>query len=243
MFTVNPELIVLARKKLAKEAADMSALAGGDPAMMGVDPAAQAPAAAGADPAMMGVDPALTGVMPPGMTPAAPPPPPAPAAPATGAAPQQKLKPEQMMQMLDYRLYNMQQQLTAIMNSLGVSVPPESLVLPPGTTGAPPAEAALPGGPMAPPPADAPPPEEQAPGGLPGDVYMGADPAMTGGAVAPIMPPKMAANDWWAKIDKAARAIGTPVDASVGSLPDEPISLQTKASAVAALCRSLNGAR
>jgi hypothetical protein len=144
-----------------------------------------------------------------------------------------------MMQMLDYRLYNMQQQLTAIMNSLGVSVPPESLVLPPGTTGAPPAEAALPGGPMAPPPAPAP---GGAPAGPDGGAYMGADPAMTGGAVAPIAPEK-AAGDWWAKIDRAAQAIGTPVDLSVASLPAEPISLQTKASAVAALCRSLNGAR
>jgi hypothetical protein len=194
---------------------------------------------------MMGVDPALTGVMPPGMTPAAPPPPPAPAAPATEAPAQPKLKPEQMMQMLDYRLYNMQQQLTAIMNSLGVSVPPESLVLPPGTTGAPQAETALPGGPMAPPPA----PSPDAAAGQDGGAYMGDDPAMTGGAISPLAPEK-AAGDWWSKIDRAARAIGTPVDLSVASLPAEPISrpaktisLQTKASAVAALCRSLNGAR
>lgn len=237
MFTVNPELLSLARQRITKEAADMAAPPM-DPAAAGMAPPM--------DPAMMGVDPTITGAIPPGMSPAAPTPPamPAPAPTAQpAAAGGQKMKPEQMMQMLDYRLYNMQQQLTAIMNALGVSVPPESLVLPPGTTGAPPAEAALPGGPMAPPPAPAPgaAPAGQAPAGPDaGGVYMGVDPAMSGGAVPPIAPEK-AAHDWWTKIEKAAQSIGSPVDASVGSLPAEPISLQTKASAVAALCRSLNG--
>lgn len=68
---------------------------------------------------------------------------------AQPAAPQ-KVKPEQMMQMLDFRLYNMQQQLTAIMNTMGVQVPPGALVTPPGSTFSPPAEAALPGGPQDP---------------------------------------------------------------------------------------------
>ncbi|NDD52608.1 hypothetical protein EBZ39_01800 [bacterium] len=111
-----------------------------DPAAMGAAPPASP--AAPADPASAMA--AMGGPTPPAPLP--------PATPTGGAPGQQKLKPEQMMQMLDYRLYNMQQQLTAIMNAMGVQVAPESLVLPPGTTGAPPAETALPGGPMAPPP-------------------------------------------------------------------------------------------
>jgi hypothetical protein len=102
---------------------------------------------------------------------------PAPAAPAGG----QKLKPEQMMQMIDMRLYNMQQQLTSIMNAMGVQVAPESLVLPPGTTGAPPAESALPGGPMAPPP-----PQDPAAAGMP-----------PGGMPPEAMPPEMAKGANW----------------------------------------------
>ncbi len=67
-----------------------------------------------------------------------------------GQPAQQKIKPEQMMQMLDFRLYNMQQQLTAIMTHLGATIPPGALVLPPGSPVSPPAEAALPGGPQDP---------------------------------------------------------------------------------------------
>jgi hypothetical protein len=115
-----------------------------------------------------------------------------------------------MMNMLDYRLYNMQQQLTAIMNALGVQVPPESLVLPPGSPGAPPAESALPGGPMAPPPQQAPgaPNTPQAPGG----------PLPPGGPMDPSAPPA----------DPAAMKGASAHD------------LHVKASAVAILQRSLN---
>jgi hypothetical protein len=66
--------------------------------------------------------------------------------PGMGQPAQQKIKPEQWMQMLDYRMYNLQQQLTAIMNSMGVQVPAGALVMPPGTPAAPPAESAMPGG-------------------------------------------------------------------------------------------------
>ena len=132
------------------------------------------------------------------------------------------------MQMLDYRLYNMQQQLTAIMNAMGVQVPPESLVLPPGTTGAPPAETALPGGPMAPPPQDPSAPNTpQPPGG----------PMPPGGPVDPSQPPmdpnaaKQA--NWWDK----------PLAQFASQNPDAPTETQLKAAAVAALFRSLERAR
>jgi hypothetical protein len=211
--TINPELLALATRALLEKsavvppqgpaAADMGVVAPATPAQAVAgaappsDPAAAGAAPPAAPPGM--VDPAMMGALPPAQP-----------APAQQPA-QQKLKPEQMMQMLDYRLYNMQQQLTAIMNAMGVQVAPESLVLPPGTTGAPPAETALPGGPMAPPPVD------------PNAAAGGAAPAAGG----PPMPeaPKMA--EWWAPA-------ATP----------QPIDLQTKASAVAALCRSLaNDAR
>jgi len=181
MYTINPELLALAQMRLEKSAVVPP---GGDPSMGGgappMDPAMMG-AAPPADPAAMQggapMDPAMMGAVPP-----APPAPAAPAAPvAPGQAAPQKLKPEQMMNMLDYRLYNMQQQLTAIMNALGVQVPPESLVLPPGSPGAPPAESALPGGPMAP-PAQPPgaPSAPQAPGGPmppPGPMDPSAPPA------------------------------------------------------------------
>jgi hypothetical protein len=144
-----------------------------------------------------------------------------PATPTGGpaAAAQQKLKPEQMMQMLDYRLYNMQQQLTAIMNAMGVQVAPESLVLPPGTTGAPPAETALPGGPMAPPPQD-----PNAAAGAPAT----GGPVPPGGPTDPSAPPadpsKMA---WWARGLKKAAS------------PDQPTDMQIRAKATEALYRSL----
>lgn len=186
-MAVNSYLMSMARQQFEKSAVT---LPGGDPSMGGaappVDPSMMAPG--GAPP----MDPAAMGAAPPA-SPAAPadpasamaamggPTPPAPLPPATptgGAPGQQKLKPEQMMQMLDYRLYNMQQQLTAIMNAMGVQVAPESLVLPPGTTGAPPAETALPGGPMAPPPPQAP---------------AGGDPSQAGAAP----PPDMAKGAAW----------------------------------------------
>ena len=189
-------------------------------AAMGAAPPAGDPAAAGAAPA------APPGQMDPTMMGGLPPTPPAPPA-AAGAPAGQKLKPEQMMQMLDYRLYNMQQQLTAIMNAMGVQVAPESLVLPPGTTGAPPAETALPGGPMAPPPPAAP---------------AGGDPAAMGGDPAAAMGGAPKTANWWDRVDQAAARIGRPIDASVSSTVGDPgvTDLQTKASAVAALCRSLS---
>jgi len=229
MGIVNPELFALAKQALAAQAAlfekvsvvppggmdPAAAMQGAVPpadpmqAAMGAAPPPQAPA-----PGMM--DPAMLGGLPP-------------AQPQPAAQPaQQKIKPEQMMQMLDYRLYNMQQQLTAIMNAMGVQVAPESLVLPPGTTGAPPAETALPGGPMAPPPAD-----PAAQGGAPmmggGDPMMGGAPPMDPAAMAP----KQA--DWWnTEEERSASRIGQPISKELQS-PEEPISLQLKAAAVAAL--------
>lgn len=237
MATVNPELFALAKQALAAQAAlfekvsvvppgggmDPAAAAQGavppaDPmqAAMGAAPPPQggAPAAPPAAPSGM-VDPSMLGGLPP-------------AQPQPAAQPQgQKLKPEQMMQMLDYRLYNMQQQLTAIMNAMGVQVAPESLVLPPGTTGAPPAETALPGGPMAPPPQD--------PAAAQGGAVPPQDPAAAAG-----MPPDAAKQaDWWQLIEeRSASRIGTPVSKELQSV-DEPISLQMKAAAVSALRKNM----
>jgi hypothetical protein len=228
MYTVNPELMSLAQAKLEKEAVVMP----GDPAAAGMDPAAAAAGAPPTDPAAMGaVQPAAP------MAPQAPADPasamaamqmggsvPAPMPPATptgGASPagQQKLKPEQMMQMLDYRLYNMQQQLTAIMNAMGVQVAPESLVLPPGTTGAPPAETALPGGPMAPPPQD----PNAAAGGPPAP----GGPVPPGGPMDPsALPPDAAKSAWWTQATKVAS-------------PNQPTEMQIRAQAIAAVYRSL----
>ncbi len=109
---------------------------GGQP--MGGGPAAMSPPPM--DPSMMGG----MGGMGPGMTP---------------AMPQQGMgggqggaggKPKFDPLMLDYRMYNLQQQMSAIMAQLGVQLPPGALVMPPGTMGAPPAEQAVPGGPMDP---------------------------------------------------------------------------------------------
>lgn len=105
---------------------------GGQPPPM--DPMAMM--GAGAVPGMPpGQQPVMPGMMPGG---------------GMGQPAQQKIKPEQMMMTIDFRLYNMQQQLTAIMTNLGITVPPGALVLPPGSTMSPPAEAALPGGPQDP---------------------------------------------------------------------------------------------
>lgn len=194
-MAINAYLMSMARQQFEKSAVVPP---GGDPSMGGAAPPVDPSMMAGAgappmDPAAMGAvmpaapagpaapaDPAAAMAAMSGMS--APPAPMPPATPTGGAPGQQKLKPEQMMQMLDYRLYNMQQQLTAIMNAMGVQVAPESLVLPPGTTGAPPAETALPGGPMAPPP-----PQGAAPQGAPP-----ADPAAAGA-----VPPDMAKGAEW----------------------------------------------
>lgn len=238
MTIVNSELLRLARTRFNKAAfvpPGASAPPGADPAAAGAVPPGMDPAAAAAgappmDPNAMAA--VAAAPMDMGMTP--PPPAPAPAAPAAPA--QQKLKPEQMMQMIDYRLYNMQQQLTAIMNALGVQLPPEAIVLPPGSTSAPPAEAALPGGPSAPAPVSAPQGDPAAQAQLPQDVYAGPDPAQTGGAVQPIAPAKAA--QWWQDDDapKAASYIGAPVERRDD---EQPINLQVAASAAAALYNSL----
>lgn len=233
MAIVNSELLRLARDRFNKSAAvlpgapdpSMGGMPPADPAMGGMPPAD--PAMAGAPP----VDPAMAAVAGDPMAAAAPAPAPAPAAPTQPA--QQKLKPEQMMQMIDYRLYNMQQQLTAIMNAMGVQLPPEAIVLPPGSTAAPPPESALPGGAGAPAPAPATDPAAAA-GGMPG-VYNGQDPAQTGGAVSPVPPVKAA---WWqADAPKAASYIGDPVARSTDE--EQPINLQVAADAASALYRSL----
>lgn len=165
MSTLNPVLLRLARHTVWKQAAaglQKSAFqppegGGGapggappmDPSMMGGAPPGGAPpgGAPPMDPSMMGgappmADPSMMG-MPPGSPGAA-------AQPAPGQAPGQagppKLKPDQLMMMLDYRMYNLQQQMTAIMNALDIKLPPSALIMPPGQPGAPPAESALPGG-------------------------------------------------------------------------------------------------
>lgn len=137
------------------------AMAGGappmDPAMAGggmppMDPAMMGGAMPGAAPPM---DPAMAGgAMPPaapGAVPGAPGAVPG-AAPAAPGAPQpgQKMKPEQYMQMLDVRLYNLQQQVTALLNAQGVKLDPAVLIPPPGSPMGIPAEAAIQGGPSDP---------------------------------------------------------------------------------------------
>ena len=229
MAIVNAELLRLAKQRFTKAAVVMPGM---DPAAGGAPPAD--PAAMGGAPAPMpAVDPNAMAAQ------AAPPMPPAggPPAGAPAAAPQQKLKPEQMMQMIDYRLYNMQQQLTAIMNALGVKLPPEAIVLPPGSTAAPAPETALPGGPGAPAaPAAAPAGgDDPSAAQLPQDVYAGPDPAQNGGAVAPIAPAKAA---WWQQPEpaKAASYIGDPVPAT----EEVPADLQVSANATSFLLRSLS---
>jgi len=177
MTGYNPALMDLARNRVWKDlggpamekvAVVPAAPAGApmDPAMAaagGAPPMDPAMAAAGGappmDPAMAGmmpggappVDPALAGgAMDPAMAAGAAPPadPAAAAAGGAGAAPP-KMKPEQMMQMLDFRLYNLQQQLTAIMNAQGIQLDPGALITPPGSP-TPVAEAAVPGGPQDP---------------------------------------------------------------------------------------------
>lgn len=184
---MNPSLLHLARARVWKDMEKTAVVAPGTP---GGDPAA-AGGAPPMDPSMMGggmppgggappMDPSMMGggAPMPGAAPAAPPMDPSmmggamPGAMPGQAAPQ-KLKPEQMMQMLDFRLYNMQQQVTAIMNALNIQLPPGALVTPPGSP-TPVAEAAVPGGPQDPGPAA---------GGAAGGAGGGAGP---GSAINPI---------------------------------------------------------
>jgi hypothetical protein len=124
----------------------MAPAAGGMPPM---DPAAMAGG--------MPMDPmAMAGGMPPGGAPmdpmamagGAPGMPMDPA--AGGGVAGQKMKPEQYMQMLDFRLYNLQQQITTLMNSMDIKMDPGVLVTPPGAPMGPPPEAAMQGGPQDP---------------------------------------------------------------------------------------------
>lgn len=209
MTTLNPSLLQMARYQLAQEKrAAVPAGGGGDPSMGGMPPGG------GGDPSMGGgmppgmppggggmpmggampmggmpLDPSMMGGMPPAApaAPAAVPGAAAPTDPMTGAPAQQKLKPEQMMQVLDYRLYNIQMQLTALMNAFNIQLPPGALVTPPGSP-TPVAEAALPGGPQDPtagmPAGDA----GAAAGGGGGDPAAAAGGGGGGSAIQPISP-------------------------------------------------------
>lgn len=150
-MAINPILLQLAREQLMKQAV----VAPPDPAM---DPAAMGgmPPGPPMDPAMMGgmppgamppMDPAMMGGMPPAappmdpamMAPPAAAPAPAPAAPAAdpAAAATQKRKPEDFMQEINGRLYNLENQQAAIMNLLQVSLPPDAAIKPLGDANAP----------------------------------------------------------------------------------------------------------
>lgn len=59
------------------------------------------------------------------------------------AAGGKKMKPEEITQ--SYRDYNTQVMLTAIINHLGITIPPEALLTPPNAMGAPAPEQAMPG--------------------------------------------------------------------------------------------------
>lgn len=155
--TINPMLLKLAQSRVWQQA-------GQEKLAFQPGPAADPMAAGGAPPpGAPPMDPAMAGGMPP---PGMPPMDPA----ATGAAGMPPMDPAMMGMpqgapaggggaggkpkfdplMLDYRMYNLQQQLSAIMNALNIEVPPQALIMPPGTMGAPPAEQAMPGGPMDP---------------------------------------------------------------------------------------------
>ncbi len=144
--------------------------------------------------------------------------------------------------MLDYRLYNLQQIVTAIANALGVQIPPGALVMPPGSSGSPPAEMALPGGPMDPMQqamaagAMAAPPGGAVPGGAPPPAAAAAGPPEGASKVAQYFSNTPIAQfvDELLKNDTAAQSIGTP-------FPDTNRSNSTvnNAAALAAMMRSL----
>lgn len=92
---------------------------GGDPAAGGMPPM---------DPSMMGAAPPMDTAPMGGMAPPAP----TTSDPmaAAGDPAKQKMKPEQWMEKLDTRLYNLQVQMAAVMKHLNINVPPESLILP-----------------------------------------------------------------------------------------------------------------
>lgn len=244
MDGINPVLLSLARRRILEKtgfvgpgggdpAAAGGMPPGGDPAAMGGMPPGGAPAAAGGmPPGGAPVDPAMMGGAPPagGAPQAAPPQAPLPgsfpggaAMPPAGQAAPQKIKPEQMMQMLDFRLYNMQQQLTAIINHIGASVDSSVLVLPPGSTGAPPAETAMPGGPMAPAPAQ----QGGQGGGGGGGQASAIQPVQAMDAAAP--QPKQASDE------RAPSFIGQPTSFGMETQAEQ---LGTQADAVLAMLRA-----
>lgn len=241
MDNVNPVLLSLARRRIMEKAGFVppgGGMPGGDPAAAGGDPAAGGmppadPAAAGGmPPGGAPMDPSMMGGAPPaGGAPQAAPQAPLPgsfpggAMPPAGQAAPQKIKPEQMMQMLDFRLYNMQQQLTAIINHIGASVDSSVLVLPPGSTGAPPAETAMPGGPMAPPPAPAGQGGQGGPGGQAGGSAI--QPVQAMDAATP--QPKQASDE------RSPSFIGQPTDLGIDVQAEQ---LGVQANAVLAMLRA-----
>ncbi len=263
---INPELFKFAQAKVWKQQMEKTAVgagaapgdsAGGGAGMMGGQPPGggmqpgmggmmagpgggmQQMAMQGMQGMGMGMDPsgAMGGMMGGG------------GMPQQGAAPQ-KIKPEQWMQQLDYRLYNMQQLMTALCNQMQVQIPPGALVMPPGTPMAPPMESALPGGPADP---------MQMQGGAGGAGGAG------GSAIGAIEPMQGASPE----LAQAGGAGGAPaggggkmasanfLDTILGEAPRDPtepdptgqpyqpapsatVNMQTKAAAVAALLRSRN---
>ena len=155
---VNHTLLKLAQAKVWTQAGGPPMIKEAD-GMGGMAPAPAPPMGSGAPPPMGGMpppmDPSMMGGMgmPPGMMPPGMGPPgmgmPGMQPPGGGGA-QGGGKPKFDPLMLDYRMYNLQQQMSAVMNALNVQLPPNALVMPPGTMGAPPAEQAMPGMPMDP---------------------------------------------------------------------------------------------
>ncbi len=202
MTQLNPVLLQLASRKVwgqvsgdndekrAFQPPGGMAMAGGaPPADPSMGPGAPPGAGGGVppmDPAMMGMDPSMMGGMPPGGAPPMPggmPPGDPAAAMQMGMGPGgQKIKPEQWMQALDFRLYNLQQQITALLNNLGAQVPAGALITPPGMPAAPTPESAMPGGPQDPSQSAPEGGGDSAIGGI--DPIQGASPEMVQGKVA-----------------------------------------------------------
>jgi len=137
--------------------------------------------------------------------------------------------------MLDFRLYNMQQQITAIMNAMDLKMPPGALVTPPGAAMAPPVEAAMPGGPQDPTMQQGPQPTTGDGGGSaikPIEPLQGASPALAAGDGA-----KMAAQRILAKVAEAQTGEAATVS-PVGTPVAKEYPPTTRAAAVAAMLRS-----
>jgi hypothetical protein len=228
--TVNSELLTLAKWSVLKEkqAQPPGAMPGAMPAPP-PDPsqaagAAPPPGQPGMPGQQMGP---VTGQPLPGMMPqtAQDPNQMAAAGGMAGAQKPKKLDPA----LLDQRLYSVQIQLTAIMNHLGIELPPEAIVMPPA--GSPPLtpDAALPGmgG-----PADAVQPGGGPAGAAPGGAPGGAPPpdaAAAGGGMPPAVPGKTASDEhpWY---------VGTPVSHIGHSMPLPP-QLRNRTAATAEIIR------